>query len=117
MNAAAMLLESGADPNGITLQFQRVGSRSFLRLLVTPLTAGIRYRFTSIVRLLLEHGADPNLAAEYDGDAFSPLLLAILVGRMDIAELLNDESSRDGWPITDTSILWEVDVGSDFHYS
>jgi ankyrin repeat protein len=44
-----------------------------------------------LVRLLLDHGADPNIVA---GDGYAPLDVAISAGAMDIAALIEDRGGK-----------------------
>jgi hypothetical protein len=75
--AAARLLERGADPNV-------VARSSFAR--VTPLGTCAFAGATGVARVLLEHGADPSIAE--DGGAI-PLDAARENGHDDLVELLS----------------------------
>lgn len=56
--------------------------------LYTPLLFACVEKNKTIVKLLLEHGADPNLASPYQGVPFKPIHLAIGKDQLDIVKLL-----------------------------
>jgi ankyrin repeat protein len=83
---ATLMLKYGADINVVD-QSNR-----------TPLLAAVENRRnTETVRLLLEHGADPNHLVEnqnsHHGDGFTPLKTAIRAGNLEAARLLVDHGA------------------------
>jgi hypothetical protein len=85
-----LLLERGARPDDHTLYLAAFGPEC-LRLLVpdiaesTTLAAPISVGNVDGVRLLLEHGADPDAPGQ---DGCSPYRLAVRQGRAEVAHLL-----------------------------
>ena len=74
----------GPDVAGVTRQFrfaELVGAQGGL----APLHFAVRHGFGEAAALLLEHGADLNLAT---GDGTTPLLMAIVNGHFDLAHQL-----------------------------
>ena len=91
-----IVLDAGADPN---LQFAD-GSTALLEAM-KPFRVNVHY----ILTLLLQHGADPNLAHAHTAD--TPLITAALVGRVDLVRLLLEygadvtQVNRDGDSVLD----------------
>jgi hypothetical protein len=78
------LLEHGADTN------VRSG-----KCKETPLFAAIRSGSTRLVRMLLDHGADPAIS---DADGMTPFMLAAATGAGDILELLEHAGAETTLP-------------------
>jgi hypothetical protein len=65
----------------------------------TPLTAAARWGRTDAVRLLLEHGADPNLrdfGSEFPND--TPLTTAVIHGHLDVCRVLLEAGADPNIP-------------------
>jgi ankyrin repeat protein len=122
--AARLLLEAGADPNDTQAIYNRMflPSNDHLELLfefglgtgdegpwaarlgprATPITDALhldlhwaaKHGFVERVRLLLEHGVDPNGPCAHPAVHRTPYELAVLAGNVEIAELLLDAGAR-----------------------
>jgi cytochrome c len=73
------LIEQGADVNVVN----RIGSPTGGTIAMTPLIAAIQKNKPGLVKLLLEHGANPN-----QGPGVSPLFVAIDMGNLENVKLL-----------------------------
>lgn len=71
------LLARGADPNSVRKDPVVIGENLLHVVNATPLIAAVAQGHVEIVRLLLQHHADPNRKAS---EGFTPLALAAVVG-------------------------------------
>jgi ankyrin repeat protein len=62
-------------------------------VLCTPLVASLIYGHAEVTRLLLEHGADPNLLSEMDN--MTPLQAARRHGRHELVPLLLAKGAKE----------------------
>ncbi|KAL9606529.1 MAG: hypothetical protein Q9179_000315 [Wetmoreana sp. 5 TL-2023] len=91
-----LFIEYGADPNGI-------GPSGFGGYYGTPLNVAVRKGYTSIMKLLLEKGADPNTSGSRKG--YTSLELACVCARMEAFNLLLEHNpdinghGRHGTPL------------------
>ncbi len=104
---AAALLAEGADPDGVRTETSAtaffLSGRAQLR--TTPLLEAVRHDHGSIVRLLLDAGADPELVPE--ADALPPLFMAVQRASPEVVSMLAEAgaSVRRTVPIDDRPLF------------
>ena len=87
---AEVLLNAGADPNGR-------GYESDLECIPlagefsSPLSIAVRQNHLDLIKLLLEHGADPTLL---EGESTSPLKIAHERGNKEMLQLLEEHAKK-----------------------
>nr|XP_018912083.1 PREDICTED: serine/threonine-protein phosphatase 6 regulatory ankyrin repeat subunit C-like [Bemisia tabaci] len=87
---AKLLLENGSDPNDAYYYDDDIGTQELNGFFLYPLHIAVARRNATMVKLLLDFNADPDVQ---DQDGNSPLLFAVLLSESAIAKTLSEEST------------------------
>ena len=93
--AVGQLLEAGADPTALVPEPDREEKTAVSAQSTTVLCCAAETGYVEAVRLLLDRGANPDLA---DSNGHPPLLRAATGGHLEIVQLLLQVRKAPSWP-------------------